>query len=53
MTTKEKVEELIFELGIENSKYLINEILIVLNDYSKNDVKDWEEIKNIIDDYGR
>jgi len=49
MTPKEKVKELIYNLGIENAKYLIDEVLIVLNDYSVDDVKDWENVKQKIE----
>ena len=51
MTPKEKVEELIFNLGIENGKYLIEEMLIVLNDFSINDIEEWLEVKQQIENY--
>lgn len=49
MTVKSKVKELIHNLGIENAKYLIDEVLIILNDYNVDDVKDWEKVKEEID----
>ena len=51
MTPEEKVEELIFNLGIENAKYLIEEMLIVLNDFSINDIEEWLEVKQQIENY--
>ena len=49
MTVKAKVKELIHNLGIENAKYLIDEVLIILNDYSTDDIKDWAKVKQEIE----
>lgn len=50
MTPKEKVEELVENLGVFNALYLAKEILIVLEDYEEveNNIHEWTEVRDIL-----
>jgi hypothetical protein len=51
MTTKEKVEELVTNLGIFNAIYLAEHVLIVLEDYEEvdNNIHEWEEVLELLE----
>jgi hypothetical protein len=44
LTPVQKAEELIYNLGIENAKYLAQEMLIVLGDYRETDIESWKDV---------
>lgn len=50
MTPQEKVEELIYNLGIYNAIYLAEHVLIVLEDYEQvnNNIHEWQEVLELL-----
>lgn len=47
MTPKEKSEELVEQLGVLNAIYLVESILIVIEDYNNvEDIDNWKNVKN-------
>ena len=47
MTPKEKSEELVEQLGVLNAIYLVDSILIVIEDYNNlEDINDWKQVRN-------
>jgi len=51
MTPKEKVEELVENLGVLNALYLAEEVLIVLEDYEEveNNIHEWKEVVSLLE----
>jgi hypothetical protein len=47
MTTQEKVEELVENLGVFGALYLAEHMLIVLEDYEEveNNIYEWDEVR--------
>lgn len=52
MTTQEKAQELVNDIGTEAGIYVADEVIMILNDWegTKLAIQDWEEIKEIISD---
>ena len=48
MTSQEKANEIIENLGVFNGIYLIDEVLIVLEDYPVNNKDEWLEVRDIV-----
>lgn len=47
MTPKEKSEELVEQLGVLNAIYLVDSILIVIEDYNNlNDINEWKQVRD-------
>lgn len=49
MTPKEKSEELVYQLGVLNAIYLVDSILIVLEDYEAVayvEIKEWKQVRD-------
>lgn len=47
MTPKEKSEELVEHLGVLNAIYLVDSVLIVIEDYNNlEDINDWKQVRN-------
>ena len=47
MTPKEKAEELVEQLGVLNAIYLVDSILIVIEDYNNlEDINDWKNVRD-------
>lgn len=47
MTPKEKSEELVEQLGVLNAIYLVDSILIVIEDYNNpEDINDWKNVRD-------
>ena len=51
MTPQEKVEELIENLGVFNAIYLVEHVLIVLEDYKEvdNNIHEWKEVLALLE----
>ena len=47
MTPQEKANELVEQIGVPYAIYLVDSILIVIEDYPNNseDIRDWEEVR--------
>lgn len=48
MTSQEKANEIIENLGVFNGIYLIDEVLIVLEDYPVTNKDEWLEVRDIV-----
>ena len=48
MTPKEKSEELVEQLGVLNAVYLVETVLMIINDPEYQDLQEWAEVKKLL-----